>query len=209
MNSINFAGTSYTEKSLAALSSKELVALYNAAATKQGSNPTKRFSSIGSGLTRTWNILKEVGEAAAPAKPAPKAEPTASLGTTAAPKAKKPQAEPRATRGTNRAAPGHAPLACREGSKQALLLDQLARPEGASMAELLAALSGGNKPWTEATVHSGFGWDMKLKGYGVRSEVIDGVERFFIVLPPKGKIPAHTPLKGVPKADARQAKLKV
>ena len=114
----------------------------------------------------------------------------------------------RAPRGTNLAAPGHAPIPCREGSKQAMLLDMLSRPNGATMAELIEALSGGNKPWTEATVRSGFGWDMKLKGYGVRSAFsADGTERFHIVVPEGHAIPAHKPLKSAPKADARQTRL--
>lgn len=122
------------------------------------------------------------------------------------------EAKKPARRGTNLQPPGFAPLPCREGSKQAILLDTLARPEGATMAELIEALSGGNKPWTETTVRSGFGWDMKNKGYGVRSEFIEiggeTVERFFIVVPSGNNIPAHTPLKtSKPKADARQQRL--
>lgn len=130
-----------------------------------------------------------------------------------APKAKaaapaKPKAEkaPRARKGTNLLPPGHAPIPCREGSKQAMLLDMLRREGGVTMAELIDGLSGGNKPWTEATVRSGFGWDMKLKGYGVRSSFdADGTERFHIVVPEGHVIPAHKPLKSAPKADARQS----
>lgn len=129
--------------------------------------------------------------------------PKAKAAATAKPKAEK---APRARKGTNLAAPGHAPIPCREGSKQAILLDMLSRPNGATMAELIEALSGGNKPWTEATVRSGFGWDMKQKGYGVRSQFdADGTERFFIVVPEGHSIPAHRPLKSAPKADARQS----
>lgn len=103
------------------------------------------------------------------------------------------------TRRTNIAPPPKVrkPEPCREGSKQAALVDILSREEGASMAELLAATSGGNHPWIERTVRSAFSWDLKQKGYGVRSEVVDGVERFFLVLPPKAKgVPEHRPLKG-------------
>lgn len=214
MSTRTFAGTDYTKKSLFNVGGKQLVELYNALAEKAGATPTKRFSSIGAGVERTWALLEQVG--VKPAAAAPAKDPVASLGTTVAakgaakPKAQKKaaDAEPRARRGTNLAAPGHAPLACRENSKQALLLDKLAGSKGATMPELIEALSGGNKPWTEATVRSGFGWDMKQKGYGVRSEFDkDGVERFFIVLPTGYAIPPHTPLKGKPKADVRQQKL--
>lgn len=214
MTTRTFGGTSYTKKDLFSVGGKQLVELYNNLAKKAGASPTKRFSSIGAGVERTWALLEQVGEkpAAAVGK-----EPAGSLGTPVAAKgagkakaqkAPKADAEPRARRGTNLAAPGHAPLACRENSKQALLLDKLAGSKGATMAELIEALSGGNKPWTEATVRSGFGWDMKQKGYGVRSEFDkDGTERFFIVVPAGHTIPAHTPLKGKPKADVRQQKL--
>lgn len=125
-----------------------------------------------------------------------------------APKSAEEKKKARAPRGTNLAAPGHAPIQCREGSKQAVLLDMLSRPNGATMAELIEALIGGNKPWTEATVRSGFGWDMKLKGYGVRSAfAADGTERFHIVVPEGHAIPAHKPLKSAPKANARQTRL--
>lgn len=120
----------------------------------------------------------------------------------------------RKPRGTNLEPLPGAPVPCRVGSKQSILLDMLAQPGGASMGELIAGLSGGKKPWTEATVRSGFGWDMKQKGYGVRSEFKEGVEYFFIVLPTDDQgnefdIPPHRPVKGAPKADARQAHLEV
>lgn len=121
-----------------------------------------------------------------------------------APKQEKAAPAPKKARskGTNLAAPGHKPIACREASKQALLLDALAQEGGATMEELIEALSGGKKPWTEATVRSGFGWDMKQKGYGVRSTFDeDGTERFHIVVPEGHVIPAHRPLKSAPKAE--------
>lgn len=115
---------------------------------------------------------------------------------------KDPNAKPaRKRRGTNLLPPGGAPIACREASKQAILLDMLSQHNGATMPELIKALSGGRKPWQEQTVRAGFGWDMKQKGYGVRSTFDpDGTERFFIVKPkmPDGQeylIPFHRPLK--------------
>lgn len=93
--------------------------------------------------------------------------------------------------GTNLQPPGEKVKPCIIGTKQSILVDMLARPQGATMKELLKALSGGRRPWTEATVRSGFGWDLKLKGYGVRSLVTNGTERFHLVLPKRGRIPAH------------------
>ena len=78
------------------------------------------------------------------------------------------------------------------------------------MSELIDGLSGGNKPWQEITVRAGFGWDLKNKGYGVKSSFdADGTERFFLVLPEKFQtIPAHTPLKTAkPKAHAKQPRI--
>lgn len=215
MSTRKFNGVEYTKKGLFQVGGKQLVELFNALAKKAGKVATKRFSSIGAGVERTWALLEEVGERATPAK-----EPSATLGTPvqapkgakSKPKAAKPVvvSESRARRGTNLAAPGHAPIPCRENSKQAILVDKLAGSKGATMAELVEALSGGNKPWTEATVRSGFGWDMKQKGYGVVSEFdADGTERFYIVLPTGYSIPPHTPLKGKPKADVRQSKISV
>lgn len=190
---INFNGNTHTEASLSDLSGPALVSLYNDLMTaihegREDQAPRiRRFADKATAVTRTWKLLQRFAETRAK-KDAP--------------------AKKKARRGTNLLPPGHAPIACREGSKQAVLLDMLSRPNGATMAELIEALSGGNKPWTEATVRSGFGWDMKLKGYGVRSSFdADGTERFHIVVPEGHAIPAHKPLKSAPKADARQARL--
>lgn len=227
-NSISFNNNEYTRKALFDLGGKALVALHNEAAAKAGASQTKRFSTIDVGVTRTWDLLQKAGVKVEPAaKALPSNGPGASLGSPTKAEGKKPSSKPKAEkapkaastekapaarRGTNLAAPGFAPIACREGSKQAKLLDLLCKSNGVTMPELIAGLSGGNTPWKEATVRSGFGWDMKQKGYGVRSEIDDkGVERFFIVLP-KGHptVPAHRPLKtAAPKAHADQTRLPV
>jgi len=222
---INFNNVAYTEASLNELSGPALVELYNEVIgtfrNGESVQNVRRFADKKSAVSRTWKMLQRYAEArpeveAEPVKAEPQKVETVNETTTpapvAAPKAAKAPAEKkaRAPRGTNLAAPGHAPIPCREGSKQAMLLDMLSRPNGATMAELIDALSGGNKPWTEATVRSGFGWDMKLKGYGVRSSfAADGTERFHIVVPEGHAIPAHKPLKPAPKADARQTRLEV
>jgi hypothetical protein len=197
MNTISYNGKTYTEQALFDMSSQDRLALHNELAVKAGKQPTKRFSTLGTGVKRTWALLTEQGEAgrgaakAAPKtadKPAPKMKP--------APKAKAkdaPATERRVHRGTNLLPPSNdAPIPCRAGTKQAIMLDLLSTPNGATMDDLIKALSGGRKPWTEGSVRAGFGWDMKQKGYGVRSEFDeDGVERFFIVLPKGHDIPKH------------------
>lgn len=73
---------------------------------------------------------------------------------------------------------------CRWGSKQAILVDMLSRKQGATMAELIEALSGGNKPWQEVTVKSGLNWDMnKIKGYGIRTTKRGDDDCYHLVLP--------------------------
>ena len=225
---INFNNVACTEASLNELSGPALVELYNdvIGTFRNGESVpnVRRFADKKSAVSRTWKMLQRYAEANPEVEAEPvKAEPqkvetvneTATPAPVAAPKAPKApksaeEKKARAPRGTNLAAPGHAPIPCREGSKQAMLLDMLSRPNGATMAELIEALSGGNKPWTEATVRSGFGWDMKLKGYGVRSAFdADGTERFHIVVPEGHSIPAHKPLKSAPKADARQTRQSV
>lgn len=222
MNAINFNNVAYTEASLSELSGPALVELYNEVigTFRNGESVpnVRRFADKTTAIARTWKMLQRYAEAHPEVEAEPvKAEPqkvetvneTTNPAPVAAPKAAKAPAEKKARspRGTNLAAPGHAPIPCREGSKQAILLDMLARPNGATMAELIEALSGGKKPWTEATVRSGFGWDMKQKGYGVRSQFdADGTERFFIVVPEGHSIPAHRPMKSAPKADARQTR---
>lgn len=95
-------------------------------------------------------------------------------------------------RGTNLQPTGEKVQPCLLGSKQSILVDILSRPEGATMEELIEALSGGRRPWTEATVRSGFGWDLKRKGYGVRSEFDPtGEERFHLIVPKGQKVPKH------------------
>lgn len=167
-----------TQESLNTLTGAELAAIHNEVAAVLGDEPVKRFGTKADAIRRTWAKVqawteKQQADAAAPA-PEPKAK------------------QPRARRGTNVQPKGSPVLPCVIGSKQAVLVDELSRPEGVTMAQLLAALSLGGKPWTEPTVRSGFGWDMRNKGYGVRSSFDeDGTERFRLVVPEGQAIPPH------------------
>lgn len=110
-------------------------------------------------------------------------------------------------RGTNLQPTGEKVQACLLGSKQAILVDLLHRPEGATMEELIEALSGGRRPWTEVTVRSGFGWDLKRKGYGVRSEFDPtGEERFHLIVPKGQKVPKHATREQLRSAKAKLSK---
>ena len=195
-----------------ALSTKDHVEHYNDLAEVLKLDVVRRFADRATGLKRTKKLAEQY-RAKAPKRTASPMPTLATLNGT--PQPARTKAEPKSgvrnvRRGTNLIPLGHEPMPCREGSKQAILLDMLRRERGATMPELIEALSGGNKPWTEVTVRSGFGWDLKNKGYGVRSTFdADGTERFFLVLPEKfPKIPPHTPLKSVkPKAHAAQQRL--
>ncbi len=105
--------------------------------------------------------------AATPAQPVPKPQ-------TVAQPAPSPAKAPRRGKGINLAPKAEA-KACRAGTKQAILVDLLFRAGGASMAELLTALT----PWKPVTVKSGLGWDMNhQKGYGIRTTHETGYERW-------------------------------
>lgn len=64
---------------------------------------------------------------------------------------------------------------CREGSKQAALVDALARPEGATRQDLLDACA----PWAWSAVTSAMYNDLATKGYSFRKKE----DRYFLVLP--------------------------
>lgn len=178
-----------TEQDLTTMTGPELVALHNDCAASLGCEPVKRFGTKADAIRRTWAKVqawkeKQQEAAARPAAKQAKGEP-----------------KPRARRGTDLKPTGEPVKPCLIGSKQAVLVDELSRPDGVTMAQLLAALAATGKPWTEPTVRSGFGWDLKRKGYGVRSTIgPEGVEVFRLVVPDGRAIPAHV-ARGSSKAE--------
>lgn len=63
------------------------------------------------------------------------------------------------------------------GSKQALLVDLLARAEGATFGELFDAMASQGTPWQGTTVRAGLAWDINhVAGYGVASTAHTGEE---------------------------------
>jgi hypothetical protein len=181
-----------TQKDLEAMTGAELVALHNDLAAVLGDKPVKRFGTKPDAVRRTWAKVQASNPAQQERK---QAQPPARKKP--APMRTVPARVKPAGRGTNIQPTGEPVLPCREGSKQAALVDQLRRKEGATMGELLAALALSGKPWSESSVRSGFGWDVKQKGYGVRSAIgADGIERFHLVVPAGQKIPPHAPGRG-------------
>lgn len=172
--------TTYTQAALNKMTGPKLVALHNDCAAALDGDPVKRFGTKADAIRRTWAKVQAWQQKQQEAAARPAAKQT------------KDQPKPRARRGTDIKPSGEPVQPCRDGSKQAILVDRLRCKEGATMAELLAALAVSGKPWQEATVRSGFGWDLKRKGYGVKSAVdADGVERFRLVVPAGQKIPPH------------------
>jgi hypothetical protein len=177
-----------------ALTGPQMVALYNATAAElnTGLAPVTRFATKEAAVKRTmanltdlWELRRTMEKAQAkPEKAAPKAKPA--TGTA-----------PRRGTGIN-LAPMKKAYACRAGSKQAILVDMLSREQGATMEELLEALSGGSKPWKEVSVKSGMNWDMnKVKGYGIRTTKRGDDDCYHLVLPEGLTAPVpHTEKKG-------------
>jgi hypothetical protein len=63
------------------------------------------------------------------------------------------------------------------GSKQAVLVDALSRPQGATFGELYDALAADGRPWRCVTIRSGLAWDMNgIAGYGIASSAHTGEE---------------------------------
>ncbi len=210
------------QEDLMDLSGPVMVALYNATAADLDTNltPVNKFSSKEVGAKRLWANLVDLREvylerhaqvekAREAAKKGP-ADPEAHAAweqrkadaarDRAAPAKATDYPAPKAARrntGIN-LAPKATVYPCREGSKQAILVDMLSRPQGATMAELMDALSGGSKPWQEVTVKSGLNWDMnKVKGYGIRTSKRGDDDCYHLVLPKGMTAPLpHTPKKG-------------
>lgn len=156
------------------LTGPQAVALFAATAAALGIAPVKRFASRDVAARRVWeNLLALAAAAAVPetaAEPAP--QPAVQPKAKAQPSAQKSQ--PAVKRGIS-IAPKAEARACRAGTKQAILVDLLSRPGGASMAELRAALA----PWKDVTIKSGLSWDMgHQKGYGIRTTHENGYQRW-------------------------------
>lgn len=145
------------QEDLNELSGFQLLKLFNATRADDVAE-VKKFSDKATGVKRTWAQVKDL-----------KAE---------APKARTVTVKrASATRGGHDLKPLATVYPCKVGTKQSILIDMLARPQGATYDELRDALSGGKKPWADVTIRSGIGWDVHcVKGYGVTTEILTGAE---------------------------------
>lgn len=160
----------YGPEDLEHLSGPQLVAFFNLTADFLKLAQVKRFADRQSGAKRLWANLLDFAKKVEPE--APKSKPGRK------PAEPKPAKAPRAI-GVVNLAPKAPIRACREGTKQAQMVDLLSDQLGASMAELRNALSQGGKPWQDVTIKSGLNWDLnKIKGYGIRTEFQDGYDRW-------------------------------
>jgi len=189
-NTITFIGVDYTKSTLKTMSGPALVELFNKLrdTLELAIEKVKRFANKDAAVNRTWGLLERLN-AEVDHKEEVKVESAPKVKTT---KTQTASPRNRTRRGTHLTPFGTDLIACRVGSKQATMLDLLKRKNGATMDELIEALSGGRKPWTEATVRSGLGWDIRNKGYGIQSQFdSSGVEHFVLVVPEGQTIPKH------------------
>ena len=186
------------------LTGGQMVALYNATAAElnTGLNPVNRFATKDAGVKRLWANLQDLAEARAEQLAVSTAKSIKEADAkNAAPRLRpwKKAAPVAPRRGTGINLPAMKKVyPCRAGSKQAILVDMLSRVQGATMRELLDALSGGAKPWKEVSVKSGLNWDMnKIKGYGIRTTKRFEEDCYHLVLPSGMTAPVpHTVKKG-------------
>lgn len=201
---ITFAGNTYTKQQLEDMTGAELVELHNHACKKTQDRPVSRFAKKSDAVRRTWGVLasarhKEPKPAKKEMLPGDRVKAAEKVYADREKLAKAAEvAVASRKRGTHLKPVGGKLVACREGTKQAALLDcMLSTTGGATMEQLKKATN-----WAEATVRSAFGWDLKQKGYGVESSFAGDQERFRLVLPinaETGKpypVPAHTARKG-------------
>jgi len=161
------------EEDLTGLTMAQGTALFAATAAPLGIAAVKRFPDRATAARRIWANLAALS-AGQDGTAAPAATPEVPPAPEAAPAPAEAAKAPRRFRGINLAPKAEA-KPCRAGTKQALLVDFLSRPGGASMAELREALT----PWKDVTIKSGLSWDMNhQKGYGIRTTFEDGYHRW-------------------------------
>jgi hypothetical protein len=158
------------------LTNKDLLGVYN---LSREENPLVKFPNKEAAFSRTFDVLDYV-IAHQPAAAKPK--------KAAAPKRER-QAK---TQKGGITQPVRLTLAqdpenggpidsCRVGTKQSMLVDALARDNGASLAELIAMFPD----WQVKSIRSGVYWDVAtVKGYGIRTTWDGDDPRFHLVYQP-------------------------
>lgn len=178
------------DTAIGVLPTADLVRLYNANAARVGKAQVNRFADRETAGKRIWalvdaivasegltvhkTIREQIKTEPAKAKATPKAKPAQQEASgSVVDKFLKAKDNPNPVRGRGVHSPaGETALPLREGSKQLTLARALEK--GATMPQLMKALN-----WNEATVRSGFYWDLRRKGLGVRQEG----DKFHLVLP--------------------------
>lgn len=190
--------TSANDLAKTSLSNKDLLDLFN---STRGDTPLVKFQDKHSAMERTFGVFPNIAQPVSELFPAEKkgrkpADPDTKREIDAEAKSRReapkpPKATSPKPAGDNARQKGVISLdaqnkayPCREGTKQAALIDALAK--GATMEQLIKVCSqGGKKVWSENSVKSGIYWDVnKVKGYGIRTEFdAKGVARYFLVYP--------------------------
>ena len=165
------------------LSKQEMLELFN---QTRPDAPLVKFADKHSAIERTFGVFANIAQPISTLFPAEKPKAKSEPKAKAAPKAKPAGDANARQKGVISLEPQSKAYPCREGTKQAMLIDALAK--GATIKELLdtcSKKSGGKVSWTENSVRSGIYWDVnKVKGYGIRTEFDkDGTPRYFLVYP--------------------------
>ena len=159
-------------KLTAAWPAERFVEIWNSLA---GVRPVSKFKNAKTAVSRIWDRIQTLGEAAEPAKP--KARRKATVGAQAA------QGAPAKGKATRKATPTKsAPKAKRskdsdgprEGSKTAQVLAMLQRKNGATLVEIMEKMG-----WQRHTVRGFMAGAMKKAGYTVESFKPEGGERSY------------------------------
>ena len=74
-------------------------------------------------------------------------------------------------------------IQCRAGSKQQAIIDMLANGATLDMLRTVCIKRDGVTPWDDNSIRSALYYDIKDKGYGVRTEFTDDAPTYFLVLP--------------------------
>lgn len=165
-----------------ALTSNDYLELFNATRDE----PLVKFPSKAVGADRTFEILGKIAmpfEDLATSNPEPTPAPTPAKRKTT--KRAKNGGDPVITLASEKAGKVYA---CKEGSKQAILVDLLFG--GVTLATLMKTLG-----WTRNSTISGIYHDVhRLKGYGIRTDTSSGEHTYHLVLPEGTKVPVpHKP----------------
>ena len=174
----SFASENELAELIAGWAPERLLALWN---SLPGVAPVKRFKNGNAAVSRIWERIQKLGDAATPEEPAkPKSARKAKAGAQAAKGAPaKGKASKKATPAKNapkakKAAKEPEAAGPREGSKTAQVVAMLQRKNGATLVEIMDKMG-----WQRHTVRGFMAGAMKKAGYTVESFKPEGGERTY------------------------------